>query len=321
MGRHPIATDLRIGLANTLSAPAWRRLDRWFPCAVPSEPPTPDNDDHDNRERPRRSRHQSTQRHLQEGARAARPGADPGPLYRRSRVDRHGRAARPIARRLLAAGDRLFLPAQRRGRDLPEPPDAARGRPLSMGEAWIQRADRFPRRLEPVDLRDRELVRAGPPGHHVSFVRARARRPLDVRTQAVDRRHRLGADRQPGRRLGARPGHRQVGAQRRRGADSRAVRRDCRTADRQLLQWDAAHRAALFAGAAGVHAAQPEYSREDGVRRAWRFRVHGDCRGRVSRPGPRHRAIGGDCRADRRGDVHPRHRRRALLRAGRIRSI
>src|SRR2546425_614353 len=66
-------------------------------------------------------------------------------------VDRgHCREAWAFASLLLVARDLALLHSASRGRDLPESSHAARGRAVSMGQAWVQRVRRFHRGVESV---------------------------------------------------------------------------------------------------------------------------------------------------------------------------
>ena len=77
---------------------------------------------------------------------------------------------------LLAAGDRLLLPAVGRRGHLPQSADAARGRPVPVGEARLQRTRRVPGRVEPVAVRDPQHVGDRPPGDAVLSATCSGRR-------------------------------------------------------------------------------------------------------------------------------------------------
>src|SRR5207253_1239632 len=91
-----------------------------------------------------------TQRCTDKAFGPARSRSYPNSLCRWLKLGRHGREAWAFASLLLVARDLALLHSASRGRDLPESSYAARGRAVSMGQAWVQRVRRFHRGVESV---------------------------------------------------------------------------------------------------------------------------------------------------------------------------
>src|SRR5207248_11698896 len=81
---------------------------------------------------------------------ASRSGINPDPFHRRFELGWRGREAGNGTSVLLAAGGFAVLHSASGGGHLPESADAARRRPLPMGQAWLQRMYRLYRCLEPL---------------------------------------------------------------------------------------------------------------------------------------------------------------------------
>ena len=87
--------------------------------------------------------------------RTARPGARTGAVRGRLFVGRHRGQTGARPRGLLAGRHADVLPAAGRGRDPAQPDDAARRRPLPVGQGRLRRNGRISDRMEPVGVRDR----------------------------------------------------------------------------------------------------------------------------------------------------------------------
>ena len=188
-------------------------------------------------------------------------------------MGRCGGEAGPGAHRLLADRHDALLSAVGRRRHLPQSSDAARRRPVSMGEVRLQRAHRISGGLESLGVRDHQHVGNRNSGDSVLCLRHRPRRrPAHQRS----RRHRAG-ERCPLRRAGsprgARPQRRQMGAQGRRRADARHIRGAARRAVAERRAWIPRGLPPVRAGRTGRLSHEPEPPWEDGLRCIWRLRV------------------------------------------------
>ena len=176
----------------------------------------------------------------------------------------------------------FYLPVGSGG-GVAEPRDAARGRPVPVGEDRLQRRFRLHRGLEPLAVRHpqhdehRAAVHAVPRLHFRTASGGRDGAKLGDRDRVGACHRRAGLDHH------RRPACGEVGAHGRRRPDAVDLRDDHRAALDPCRERHASRVSPALRHCAGGHAPQPEPARQDGVRRVRRIRVRRDSRGRVPR--------------------------------------
>ncbi len=188
-------------------------------------------------------------------------------------MGRRSRQAGTVPRRLVADRRRAVLPAVGGRRGVAESDHAPRGRPVSVGEARLQRVRRLHRRLEPLAVQHPEHDQRRPAADAVSGIHLRtSRRRRDVaelgdRAGGGNHHHWTGGDH------GGRSAGRQVGPHRRRHADAGHLRDDHRRAVAERRARDARGIPSAADRRAGAVDPEPEPDRQDGLRRLRRIRI------------------------------------------------
>ena len=203
------------------------------------------------------------------------------------------------------------------GRRSPQPPDAARRRPLRMGAFRLQRSDRISGRLESVAL------------HHVvcrDYWSGNNHLPGLCNTLAgVDGRQQVGCSRgvgglDRGPNVAGQPWipHRQVVQQCRQHRRAHHGRRARCTAVCKRMARSGCIVPSFTSGRTIAHAVHAQRLQQDDLRRAQRLRVRRHLRRRIAQSGSQYRALHPDHRAGNRADLHPHDQRNPGVRFSRF---